>query len=331
MKKAEAQDWLERLSADNWDSLDGELILVNIYLCLKKRLIKAAVLKCFLNDCINASPSKTALQQFVEVCRPLRSGRPAYFALKQVKMQDVDPNEVLVNVVDVKNFGTYILNPSHADVLSRTLPVGIRSLTDEERYDEYLSSVEGTDWSIPGRCLGKPAPGQKNCWFTKRDEVDRLVGASTSYAERANTTRDGLGLIQHGKGASLVSITFQASALHGGTGVEIGEPTFADGINRRYAASQPGSTHLFNCAEHWGTAADLRKFASKAPETCGLPERVCSPVPIDPTEFTPKYLGTITGNRGDKAHDNDNAFSIHLRGSVSNPAMIKFILLRVFP
>jgi len=218
MTRSEAQDWLERLSVENWSSLNGELVLVNIYLCLKMRLIKAAVLKHFLNDCINASPSKTALQQFVEVCQPVSSGKPAYFSLKQVKMRDVDPNEDLVNVIDVENFGTYILNPSHADVLNRALPVGIRSLDDEELYDRYMSSVEGTDWSIPGRCLGKPAPGQKNCWFTKRDEFDRLVGASTSYAEKANAARDGLGLIQHGKEASLVSITFPANALHGGAG-----------------------------------------------------------------------------------------------------------------
>jgi hypothetical protein len=331
MTKSEAQDWLERLSVENWSRLNGELILVNIYLCLKKRLINAGVLKRFLNDCINASPSKTALQQFVEVCQPLSSGRPTYFALKQVKRQDIDPSEVLVNVVDVDNFGTYILNPSHVDILNRALPVGIRSLADEELYDEYLSSVEGTDWSIPDRRLGKPAPGQKNCWFTKRDELDRLVNASASYAEGANASRDGLGLIQHEKETSLVAITFPASALHGGAGVEVAEPTFADGINRRYAASLPGSTYVSNRAKHWGTAADLGKFAGKAPETCGLPERVCSPVPIDPKKFTPKYLGKITKNRGERTHENDMAFSIHLRGSVSRSAMIKFILFRVFP
>jgi hypothetical protein len=330
MTKAEAKDWLERLSAENWGGLNGELVLVNIYLCLRKRLVKAAVLKRFLDDCINASNS-TALQQFVEVCQPMRSGRPAYFALKLVNMRNVDPNEVLVNVVDAKNFGTYMLNPSHVNVLNRTLPVGIRSLADEERYDKYLSSAAGTDWSIPGSRLGKPAPGQKNCWITKKDDFDRLVDASTPYAERANAARDGLGLIQHGKGASLVAITFPASALHSGAGAETGEPTFADGINRRYAASQSGSASKSNRAEFWGTAADLGKFAGKAPETCGLPERVCSPLPIDPVKFTPNYVGKITENRGAEVHENDKAFSIHLRGTVSKPAMIKFILLRVSP
>lgn len=331
MTKAEARDWLERLSVENWDRLNGELILVNIYLCLKKRLIKVADLKSFLDDCLNASPGKTALQQFVEVCQPVSSGRPAYFALKRVKIREVDPNTTLVNVIDEVNFGTYILAPSHVDALKKALPVGIRNEPDEELYDKYLASVGGTDWAIPDAYLGKPAPGQKNCWFTNKGEFDRRISTSTSYPEKANAARDGLGLIQHEKEASLIAITFPGSALHGGTGAVIAEPTFADGINRRYAAAQSGSTYVSNRAGHWGTTADLDKFASKAPEMCGLPERVCSPVPIDPKKFTPKYLGKITENRGYAAHENDEAFSTYLRGSVGKPAMIRFILLKVFP
>jgi hypothetical protein len=132
------------------------------------------------------------------------------------------------------------------------------------------------------------------CWFTKRDMADRVISASSSREDRANALRDALGLIEYVSGRCLLIITFPKEALLSLPGLAVAQPTFADGAgakNRRFAASQPGTTHVVNLRSEWGSTVDLGKFAKGLANACGMPERISHPVPINDAVFKVEYVG----------------------------------------
>jgi hypothetical protein len=234
----------------------------------------------------------------------------------------------MMTVIEDSTFRIYMLSRSYKSISKKTLPIRIKNDDDERLYTEVLKSLQGKDWSDPGKNLGKPVPEQRNCWFTTKAAVDALTAGLTSQAEKANAVRDALGLVQRKVGDCLVSVTFPAGALKTDPRQIVAQPTFADGVNQRFAAFLLGAAYRAHRLKKWGTAANLGKFESGAHDICGLEERVSNPLLIAPRTFPPGFIGSITKNRGESAADHE-AFANLLLGRNKMKDVISYVVSQV--
>ena len=132
-------------------------------------------------------------------------------------------------------------------------------------------------------------------WFTCRDALEEALAAEGT-GDRAQRTRDLLGLVHHQQGAMLSVIHFPPRTI---STCMSSRPTFADaGGHARFKTWPDGSAARKR--RDWGATVDLRALDAAAPSVDGCPERV-----------TKTFAGRMLSNNG--------TFEFNLLGAVQTP------------
>lgn len=96
-------------------------------------------------------------------------------------------------------------------------------------------------------------------------------------------------------------------------------PVFADNGNRRFVIHLTGKRAKSIYSRGWGITVHLGRLTKKPTGvTAGLPERICSPIPVDKINGSIKVepLGWVVGSRGDQIGlDDDPTFVNRALGS----------------
>jgi hypothetical protein len=327
----------------------GGIVVANLYHSLAAGLIQPEEMRLFVDRC-ERDPEEDASRQFANQCKFDNGDKAAFALLRSVDAGFAD-DEQMVRVMVTEMFFDHILSKRFQEdppgtIVKRALPRGVIDDLGEELWAETLDGFGGTvaDWLKPDATLGCPLdiPAGKQlrlCWFSRRSLLDdALSGYSARFRrnespKKGNSVRDRLGLVDIGAGRALVMITFPGKVLVGGP--KSAQPTAIDaGLNRRFAAKQPGSGYEENRGRQWGTTIDLEMLAERRHELCGLPERVSGHIAIDGGSFVPRYLGKTNHTRGELPADNDDAycgwlsFDASANASISVDEMIQYIASR---
>lgn len=132
-------------------------------------------------------------------------------------------------------------------------------------------------------------------WFTRREALEEALAAEDAN-DRAQRTRDLLGLVHHQQGATLSALHFPPQTM---SACLSSRPTFANaGSHARFKTWPDGD--VARERHDWGTTVDLRALDAAARSVDGCPERV-----------TKTFKGHVLSNNG--------AFEFDLLGSVRTP------------
>jgi hypothetical protein len=315
-----AKDRLEVWLTDLSNSETGRICLVNMFLCLQQKLVHEDQFRAFIHSCLLSALPISNEDIFHTVCRQHDGKRVVFFGLAPINKSDMNANDLYSTTVTTSVFHHYLLAKSHQaapyGLITRVLNYMPQTLEDEEEYADMLTLVTAKpDWAEPGASLGKSFPFPSHCWFTLKTSTS-YPSVGTSLESLATKARDVLGLIHRNEGECLLEVSFTAEWLESLVGLILARPTFADCGNRRFAAVQTGPEYSANNSGAWGTTVNLAKLANQDRDVCGVPERVCSPIPIQPKTMNVLFLGKILGLRGLGAGiDDDAAFEARLRGS----------------
>ena len=143
----------------------------------------------------------------------------------------------------------------------------------------------------PSKSLGRAV-----AWFTRRDDLMRAT-ASVKDADRAQRTRDVLGLVHHKAGKMLAALHFPPATL---SGVASARPTFADATSHRRFKTWPDGPGARR-RRHWGTTADLEAFDAADTSIDGCRERVTRGIigaTLGDGRFEFELLGSVRASVG---------------------------------
>jgi hypothetical protein len=302
--------------------------MTNIFLCWKHKLVPPDRIKAFLGACVSASPASPE-ETFHEVCGMDDGTRVLFFGLAALGKRKVNAKARLSSTLKTATFHRFLLARKHKipslGRITKVLSLAPRTLAEEQEYVDDLKDITSRpDWSESGATLGRPFPNPLYCWFTLTRPMAQLANKKLGSSTKATTIRDALGLIDSEDGEFRLEISFSAQSLKVLPNVTVARPTFADGGNSRFAAFQDGAICEQNYSRGWGTAVNLEKLAQGHTDMSGLPERVSTAVPIDPSFFVVEYIGRVSGTRGLTASVDDHAaFEKRLRGSTTAPEIIE--------
>lgn len=346
------RDWLHELSLATTIPtppakkalIEGAIPIANMFFSLRLGLITTEALRDFLGKCVEDGTPGGAAYQFINRCKLDESSKLAFVALSPVRPTAPERTASYSTAIPTDRFHRFILHRHYKTHLPGKFPVsGLppnpKSKRDEESWIRTLqtASRDKLPWAESGAHLGKPfgkpahEPRMILCWFTKSTSIEDAMSGLGSRGDKANRLRDALGLIEIRSGRSMLLISFPGNALHSVPGLVVAQPTFADAVNDRFAAFQPGQTQAFNRTADWGSTVDLGKFADGLPDACGMPERISYPVPINVAVFGVEYVGRLTSSRGQSSADDDLRFAAWLRQSHTLGEMIDYLVAQVTP
>ncbi len=209
--------------------------------------------------------------------------------------------------------------PTHVlrDVLSREDRLRLRreGLALPSSAAEFMANSTINEWR------GKPASvrtarfepskslGRAVAWFTRRDDLMRAT-ASVRDADRAQRTRDVLGLAHHRAGTMLAVLHFPPATL---AGIVSARPTFADATSHRRFKTWPDGPGARR-RRHWGTTADLEALDAAATSVDGCRERVTKKIDgawLGDGRFEFELLGSVLASVG-TGEAADTAFATRL-------------------
>lgn len=270
-------NWLDLLSV----GVDGKLKLISLFQSLECDLVSKGVVSNFLNDCLSlkASTPDEALDHYNIFC----GIDTRYFALCAVDPKSIDAATNVVVTVNSFVFHQYIMaKADHDSTAYNVLPQRPKSRNDfdVEEYCEQLNTlISDYDWYDKTGHLGKPFPDPRHVWFTEKTAADNEMLTNLRVVSNATKIRDALGLIDTTNDHYLLSLHFSATGLHKIIGLKMARPVFSDRGNTRFAVATKGSTHLLSSTK-WGQTVHLGKLRDGKPQINGLPERICSPIPL---------------------------------------------------
>ncbi len=318
------ESWLRELSLVR-SPFNGEVVITNMHKCIEAGLLTPADLRRFVEECMKDGDSAKAGEQFRTQCKFDAEHKIRFTLQCAIGSSSVRPYELLVTVVSAGTFLSKIVHPSYTEEPTgsfsvKVLPPEINGDRDRSAWKTVLQemSIGDSDWLRPDATLGKPydrSTGEQHriCWFSIYSAMQDALGAIGHPDEERNEAdiaRDALGL-KYRDGDSLVEIRFSSSILDARP-VTVAQPTFIDaGTHPRFAAEQSGGAYELNRRGQWGTTVDLFKLKDRKPEACGLPERVCGPLPMSPGEFKPSFIDTIANTALSDVSDTE--FSAWLR------------------
>jgi len=275
LSKRELTDWLDLLIESN----EGQIKVINLYHSFILNLINEDILRTFVNACIAMKPATaaSALNVFKDICQ----NDDRFFALNPVDPSSISAAAVVSTTISSLAFHQFFLaRPSTIIKSTMSAKPQSRRSSDESSYRKKLKrTVSSSKWYNDDGTLGKTFPDPRHVWFTDGDHMDKEVRSNPSGDSEATKVRDALGLIETKSGTYLLALKFSARHLHTLLGLKIARPTFSDTGNSRFAVYINADAEPLYGAR-WGQTVHLHKLRNRRTKINGLPERICSPIPL---------------------------------------------------
>lgn len=307
LSKNRLDAWLSHLSASD----EGKLALINLFLSVKHFPLNKAKTLSFLLDCTSRDSvsADQALERFKAVCNKNKK----YFALYPVKASTIAADTTLSTAMAAFPFHEYIVGRSKT-LFKTVMPLEPRVPGDAIEESKYRSALARAtskpDWHKDNSYLGKPFPDPRHVWFTEQAILESEIKSDASKNGEATNIRDALGLIDMKGNTYALSVQFSAGQLHGLRGVKMARPVFADNGNRRFVSHLTVRKAKSIYSRDWGITVHLGRLTNKPTGvTAGVPERICSPIPLDKIGGSIKVepLGWVVGDRGNQIGLDDNS------------------------
>jgi hypothetical protein len=314
------------IGAEDKPNDKGQAILANMRDSHAENLISLDLLREFLRDCVHALAEKNppdddplAILAIVEaVSRGRGHSRQARHYLRACKPATPVPNGArLSNTMKTESFHRFLLNEAYkqADTLGMSRvqpPIPVNSPSGLADYQEWLSELaETADWFRPSGNIGLPLPTPWNCWLSTDQFGLDANAPAYGPAQAAEQARDELGLIDYGRGAFLLRLSFSAASLGKISHCETARPGFSDLGNSRFRVRHASAQATSYAKQGWGATVHLKKLAESYTDVAGAPERVTTALPLAMLEEVRlELLGEVASRRGATAADDDQA---HLR------------------
>lgn len=273
--------WIDLLA----ESKEGQIKVINLFQSLNWDLVKGPDLCSFIQKCLTLRPttSDAALTDFNNIC----ATDIRYFALNRVDPMSIKNTTKLATTMNSLTFHQYVLARPQS-VVKPVLSDKPRSRNSDDEND-YQKKLERTisdnnsgnkKWYNLNGSLGKPFPDPRHVWFTDVNYINDEIQTNTRRVTEATKVRDALGLIDTRDGHFLLSLQFPAVHLHTLADLQMARPVFSDGGNRRFAVYiNMDAKNIY--VDNWGQTVHLEKLRAWPPQKInGLPERICSPIPL---------------------------------------------------